>query len=237
MRITPRSEFRVLSHIFIGHIQPSGEGNHTIDHDCLAMVAQIDLETVFGQAMCFFVGDLNSAITQRADIGFCQFRAANPVIKKAYLYTCCRFGQQFILQTIAKAVIADGVILNKNVPFCVVNGSKDRFKGRLPVDQHRHPVSRDNRDLCKLFQCLHMRQPCDLWFILGLQRLKPCYNLGHLLACVDITIIFGVAEEKIRWYRDHRRCHQKNDPANRSLRRSRKFNGTPRHQKCYNFQQ
>jgi hypothetical protein len=46
MGIAPWRQRRLLAHVFIADVVPADKAEHTVDHDDLAVVAEIDLEAV-----------------------------------------------------------------------------------------------------------------------------------------------------------------------------------------------
>src|SRR5260364_156546 len=110
------------------------EGGFAIDNHDLAMVTEIELETVNEAARCK-LARFDAARAQRFNIMARQIIAANPIIQKIDANALRRPFNQRLLEFSPQGIITHHKELHNHVFRCARDRLKNRCKGMLAIDQ------------------------------------------------------------------------------------------------------
>ncbi len=142
MRVAPGRQGRLVAEIFDTDVMSADEGTLAVDHDDLAVIAEIELETVdeFARRECV---DLDLALAQRIHIVARQVGRADAVIEEVDPDAGRRAGEQFVAQGTAERVVAHDEELDDDVVPRMVDRIEDRVEGRGAVDEQAQMIAGD----------------------------------------------------------------------------------------------
>jgi hypothetical protein len=115
MGVAPRTGLGVLSQILVADIVTADPGFLSVDHDDLAMVAKIDLETIGAPLGGVELVGLDAIGRHVRQIGVGQVVAADLVVKHANLHPLPGLGRQSIFELTAQSVGTQDVKLDQNI--------------------------------------------------------------------------------------------------------------------------
>src|SRR5260363_32970 len=116
------------------------EGGFAIDNHDLAMVTEIELETVNEAARCK-LARFDASRAQRFNIMARQIIAANPIIYKIGANALRRPFNQRLLEFPPQGNITHHKELNNHAIRCARDRHKNRCKGMLAIDQCAHLIA------------------------------------------------------------------------------------------------
>ncbi|CAB3771725.1 hypothetical protein LMG29739_06098 [Paraburkholderia solisilvae] len=225
MRIAPRGKRRLAAQILDADIVAADERALAIDHDDLAVIAEIELEAVDEALVGRERMHLDAARAHRGDIAMRQIEAADAVVQHIRAHTLRDFRDQRVLDQLTERVGAHDEKLHDHIAACVFNRFEDRGEGGFAVHQRAHRVARQERHARQARQRTHevraerLRGPFMRRLRVPFGRLRArAQQFVAEAARIDIAGEFAAAEKQIRNERQIRHRDERYRPCDRTLR-------------------
>jgi len=150
--VAPGAETLASPHVLVADVQAPDKGHLPVhDHD-LAVIAEVQLETV-APALGGAEGvDLDAGRAQLREIAPGQGMAADLVVEQVDAHALPGLGQQVRLQLPADVVVVDDEELDQDVALGRVHGCEDGLEGGLAADQQAGLVARGERRASQAFE-------------------------------------------------------------------------------------
>ena len=123
------------SQIFVGQIEPAGEGHAPIRNDDLAVIAEIDLQPRLALPDGVKIADVDPGLAQPVKVSARDAVTAKRVIKHMDPDPGPGTRDQPICHLAPQGVIGDRVKLDQDVFLGPLDRAEDGAEGLLPVDQ------------------------------------------------------------------------------------------------------
>ena len=236
MRVPPGADLRVEAEVFVAHIVPADEADAPVhDHD-LAVVAEVDLETVGWSFRGVERGDLHPGGAQLGAVA-AQPAAPDFVEKHHAPHPGPRPLDERVAQPAPESVLVDDVELHEHVFLRGGDAGEDGGEGGLAVDEEFGAVVRGEGELRQPFEEQLLLPPGFRLHALAVEFLgefpRDGARLQHLRAPRrDVAREFCPPEDPIRGDRDPRQREERHRPRDRALGRACFHDGFHRGEKA-----